>query len=99
MENRKTADAVEPIAESSAAPKRTTVLNKASVIVGLVMLVIGVLVGYLGRPLVTPPPAVVTIPPSASKPTTLIDLLATQVRHFKGNPNAPVTILEFSDFQ
>jgi len=29
----------------------------------------------------------------------LMDFLLPQVKHFQGDPNAPVTILEFSDFQ
>ncbi len=29
----------------------------------------------------------------------LMDALISQTKHFKGDPNAPVTILEFSDFQ
>jgi hypothetical protein len=39
-------------------------------------------------------------PPSASNPSpqTLMDAVAAQTRHFKGDPNAPVTIVEFGDF-
>lgn len=29
----------------------------------------------------------------------LMDFLAGQTRHFKGDPNAAITIIEFSDFQ
>ncbi len=79
-------------------------------------LVIGVLIGYGVRPLVTPrslfgspaasaqdadpPPASLDPTPvnPASLPGSLEDLTA-RVRHFKGNPNAPVTIIEFGDFQ
>jgi hypothetical protein len=37
----------------------------------------------------------------ASTPSTaaLMDAVVTQTRHFKGDANAPITIIEFSDFQ
>ncbi len=38
-------------------------------------------------------------PEQATRQQALMDTLISQVRHFKGNPNAPVTIIEFSDFQ
>ncbi len=86
----------------------------------LVMLAVGLafglVLGYLGRPIVTPakiattnatptPEARPTIepwgPPQATKeispgPT---GNLPFSVRHFKGDASAPVTIVEFSDFQ
>lgn len=92
----------------------------ATPIVGLVMLVVGLLAGYFGRPLIaqqlqgeisiaaTPTSA---SPTSASTPQTgaatqqpaslkeVMDILIPQVKHFKGDPNAPVTFIEFSDFQ
>jgi hypothetical protein len=43
-----------------------------------------------------------TDPASTEEPANLQELMAyllPQVRHFKGDPNAPVTIIEFSDFQ
>jgi len=36
---------------------------------------------------------------SATDKQKLMDALIKQTRHFKGDPNAPVTIIEFSDFQ
>ncbi len=71
-------------------------------------LLVGILVGYAGRPLVTPkplsPPPVTSessANPSASNPSsaTLMDAVIAQTRHFEGDPNAPVTIIEFGDFQ
>ena len=91
----------------------TRITPLATLVVGLV---IGVLVGYAGRPLITPQP----LPPapaasaSAADPSvsgnasqsasnslqpTLMDAVVAQTRHFKGAPNAPVTIVEFGDFQ
>lgn len=84
----------------------------ATPIVGLVMLVIGLLVGYYIRPLtlaqtntttnlaavVTPPVAIPTADNSAAQ-QSLMDSLIPKVRHFKGDQNAPVTIIEFADFQ
>ena len=80
-------------------------------VVGLVMLGAGVLAGYFGRPLVTPRPLGATPvtptvgaanpPAAASDPSavTLMEAVIAQTRHFKGDPNAPVTIIEFGDFQ
>ena len=43
-------------------------------------------------------------PQQANQPTdaereALMAALLPQVRHFKGDPNAPITLIEFSDFQ
>jgi hypothetical protein len=59
-------------------------------VVAPLMLIIGVLIGFFGRPLVLP---------EKSTGNSVVDQLIAQTRHFKGNANAPVTILEFSDFQ
>jgi hypothetical protein len=88
----------------------------ATLVVGLVMLIIGVLAGYFGRPVVTPQPlnsmpvasagaanpsaATNTDPPTGNpSPSTLMEAVVAQTRHFKGDPNAPITIIEFGDFQ
>lgn len=85
-----------------------TIQSWATPVVGLVMLVIGLLGGYFGRPLLVPQPSQVTtdLSPSASsaenlsaKQETLMEAVVAQTRHFKGDPDAPVTIIEFSDFQ
>ena len=60
------------------------------VVVNLLMLVFGVIIGFVGRPIVMPPPD-----PQAAMLQKVIDA----TRHFKGNANAPVTIIEFADFQ
>ncbi len=60
-------------------------------LVGVVMLLVGVAIGFFGRPLVLPPPA--------TGAAALVQAVLAQTRHFKGNANAPVTMIEFSDFQ
>jgi len=83
----------------------------ATPIVGLVMLLLGLALGYVGRPLVTPqgtpaPAAAEVLPTSSgSSPAggvstpTLMEYLVTQTHHFKGDQDAPVTLIEFSDYQ
>jgi hypothetical protein len=80
----------------------------ATPIIGLVMLIIGLLGGYFGRPLITSAsktPIPSAVPTSASATSAAPDMqqvmtsLIAQTRHFLGDANAPVTIIEFSDFQ
>ncbi|MEJ2601312.1 MAG: hypothetical protein P8Z00_23490 [Anaerolineales bacterium] len=111
----------EPTLETLEAPNPALVINVqswATPIVGLLMLVIGLLGGYFGRPLLTGPAApagsaALTSPaPAATSPASeagttasaadrasLMEFLVSQTRHFKGNADAPVTLIEFSDFQ
>jgi protein-disulfide isomerase len=81
----------------------------------LIALVVGLLGGYFGRPLInknenTGSVAVVT--QSTANPTATIDAtqqaitaqqvmtsLISQTKHFQGDPNAAVTLIEFSDYQ
>ena len=97
----------------------------------VIMLVVGLLVGFLGRGLITKNPAstgavagvtapattpvtAATVPADiATAPTTtvdptmaaissqaqLMDYLVSNTTHFEGDPNAKVTIIEFSDYQ
>jgi hypothetical protein len=81
----------------------------ATPVVGLVMLVFGLLAGYFARPLVSPLFNRVTPTPTAiaeedtgetaSSQQGLKDIVGAQTKHFLGDPNAPVTLIEFSDFQ
>ena len=94
----------------------TIVINSwATPIVGVLMLAIGLLGGYFGRPLlvsqsspnVTSPQLTETSSPGISandqnqlsNPEELMAVVVAQTRHFKGDPEAPVTIIEFGDFQ
>ncbi len=81
----------------------------ATPIVGIVMLVIGALAGFYARPSVLgqlPENAsgvnpVVAIPTAdrSEEQRQLMASLTPQIRHFIGDSNAPVTIIEFGDFQ
>lgn len=82
----------------------------ATPIVGIVMLIIGALAGFYARPTVLgqlPENASGTTSPAVAIPTQdrseeqqrLMASLIPRVRHFIGDSNAPVTIIEFGDFQ
>ena len=89
-----------------------TIQSWATPVVGLVMLVIGLLGGYFLRPLTlaqssnatiatsvaAPPAAIPTTDPAVAQ-QNLMKALLPKVRHFRGDPNAPVTMIEFGDFQ
>ena len=89
----------------------------ATPIVGFLMLLIGLAVGFYVYPIVedrvgagpaavTPAPASIDTTPQAEaagpNPTeqaSLMEFVVKQTTHFIGDPNAPVTIVEMSDFQ
>ena len=80
----------------------------ATPIVGVVMLIVGLLGGYYGRPLVgdggeqaAVPQVIEPAQPQGlgSGNEELMDFLNSQVRHVAGDPDAPVTLIEFGDFQ
>jgi hypothetical protein len=103
--------------ESKESPEKAALVinvkSWATPIIGLIMLMIGLMAGYFGRPFFvnrsTNLPTDVaasqqsitsTTPPvSSSEGEALMDTLISQTRHFKGNSDAPITIIEFSDFQ
>jgi protein-disulfide isomerase len=84
----------------------------ATPIVGIVMLLVGLAAGYFGRPYIANlKPAEtqaasqgqtggqVSQEQSPESTPTLMEYLVGQTRHFQGDQNAPVTLIEFSDFQ
>lgn len=77
----------------------------ATPVVGIVMLIIGLLAGYYGRPLIGGVDQQAATPQSIAPSQAgggnqeLMAYLVSQTRHFTGNPDAPVTLIEFGDFQ
>jgi hypothetical protein len=80
---------------------------------GLILIVVfvgGVAAGFLGRPFVMGEPTTATTtevvkvvtatPPPSGQPTpTIMDLVLADARHVQGAVDAPVVIVEFSDFK
>lgn len=88
-----------------------SVQSWATPIVGIVMLIVGLFGGYYIRPLLNaqtePNDVSLRSQPSAQDGTgasgagnpQLMEYLVSQTRHFRGDPDAPVTLIEFGDFQ
>jgi len=77
-------------------------------LVGVLALALGLFLGYVGRGEFGPEAraakgtasAVAVLEQTqAAGNQELLKYLSEQTRHFKGDANAPVTIIEFSDFQ
>jgi hypothetical protein len=86
-------------------PARSPRVGVSPLITLIAGLTIGLLAGYFGRPWLAPlpngPTAVTrasTGEPATPTPTN-IDSVIVQTRHFKGDANAAVTLIEFGDFQ
>ncbi len=113
-------------ADPAARPQAAVVIgplivqSAATPLVGLVMLVVGIVAGFLLRPLAHVPalanlaagttttsvasaPALPTATgapgASAADRQALMEAVSAQTRHFRGNPSAPVVMIEFSDYQ
>jgi protein-disulfide isomerase len=78
------------------------------VLVGVAMLLLGGLLGYVGRgefgpeaqaAKATQQQQVVLAATQAAANADLMKYLSENTRHYKGDPNAAVTIIEFSDYQ
>jgi protein-disulfide isomerase len=109
--------AVEPqeVLHNSPRPALTiNVQSWATPIVGLVMLVLGLLVGFYLRPLTlaqapssttsssstdSAPAAIIPTADQTAARQALMASIIPKVRHFQGDPKAPVTVIEFGDFQ
>lgn len=94
----------EPVKEKPAIT--ISVQSWATPIVGLVMLIVGLFGGYALRPLLDDrseqPDVSLRQQPSqdnAAGNPQLMEYLVSQTRHFRGDPDAPVTLIEFGDFQ
>lgn len=67
---------------------------------GILMFVLGGVGGFVGRPyILVPTPTLTAAQQQQAKMQGILDMLVSKTRHFKGSANAPVTLLEFSDFQ
>ena len=73
----------------------------ATPVVGVVMLIVGLFGGYYGRSASDGISEQAAVPSAdaGAKDEELMAYLVSQTRHFKGDPNAPVTLIEFGDFQ
>lgn len=76
--------------------------------VGAAMLVVGLFLGYIGRGSFGPEASAAKATQSAQAALLqtqqatnqeIMDMVIKQTRHFKGSDTAPVTIIEFSDYQ
>jgi len=80
----------------------------AIVLVGAAMLLLGALLGYVGRGEFGPEAqaakateqaqAALVITQAAAN-ANIMQMLSQETRHYKGDPSAAVTIIEFSDYQ
>lgn len=84
---------------------------KTQVFVGLMVLIIGLLAA-LSTPstkseqadqsnnsIVPPQPSQNNAEANTAGNQEIMGLITSKARHFRGDPNAPVTLIEFSDFQ
>ena len=106
----KPAPAVEPAPPAARPALVVNVYSWATPVAAVVMLVVGLLLGYFGRPLLPAKASAnsnaqatqVSQPGPAGPATPTTDIMAYlvgQTNHLRGNESAAVTIIEFSDYQ
>jgi hypothetical protein len=102
------ATAIEPAAEATErevleaepAPSHRWTALIPTILFGTLMFVLGGVGGFVGRPyIISPTPTQSAAQQQQAKMQALLEMLVSKTRHFKGNVNAPVTLLEFGDFQ
>ncbi|MEW5718935.1 MAG: hypothetical protein AB1817_09940 [Chloroflexota bacterium] len=59
-------------------------------VANLIMLALGIIIGFVGHWLIAP---------GGSSGNSMFDAVVSKTRHLRGNSNAPITMIEFSDFQ
>ncbi len=77
-------------------------------IIGIAMLLVGLILGYLGRGAFGPEAisarktetaAAAAVQTQVSSNQEMMKSIVAETIHFKGDPAAPITMIEFSDFQ
>ena len=91
MENQDTTGVERSSNLSTPKPRSKRSRGAPPVVANLIMLVLGIIIGFLGHWLIAPA--------AATSGASSFDGIVSKTRHFRGNANAPVTIIEFSDFQ
>jgi hypothetical protein len=61
-------------------------------VANLIMLALGIIIGFVGHWLIAPGG-------TSGTSASMFDTVVSKTRHFRGNSNAPVTLIEISDFQ